>query len=109
MRFAKYKGSRLYIRIGDRGAFWLPLHTPAYRSDDTHELIPVAKESKKLKKVGVYPHGRDVLLDPLKHVAEKKTDDNGFMLSCRHSDSLLHQLDESSNAGSFAQYSQAYL
>jgi len=45
--FAKFRGLRLYVKLGDRGYFWLPMDTASYRSDDSHELIPKEGETRK--------------------------------------------------------------
>ena len=74
----------------------------AFRLEDENAI-------KKLKRDDVHPPGRDVLLKPLTHVAEKKTDDGNLLLSCRPSDSLLHQLGESSNDGSFVRILSGYM
>ena len=61
--FAKFKGARLYVQLGEHGHFWLPLDTPAYRSNDTHELIP--KEGEKRKKPQAPEYWTNMLAEPM--------------------------------------------
>ena len=62
-----------------------------------------------LAKEGVFPPGRDALLEPLKHAAVAAIGERVPLLSCCPADALLHQLDESSIDGNFVRVLSGFM